>query len=397
MRQIGYSILALCVAFSSGCHVCFWGKRYSEFTSPTDIRKTHPWCLGEDALFHYPCGPNRANYGLKQTEWRDWGDAGTCYSEGSYIPPDGSTVPLREGLPSPSAPGEHSPTFQPEKPNPFRDEESQLRTPAAAAAGPMSLPSPRASNWTERDDRAPWVGTASAAASAARTRVATGSGEVRRLGDERVEQPGELKRTPGGEEAAIRVSVPYFPPPPELESAAESSRVSYVAPKTPPSTPPAQSAIKFAATARPPAPASGAAATMGGRGVLQVTDSARVFANPYMPAASVHQDQVQRRECSPRPSAPAAAAESQQDDAQALAAPKEALPKDASDNRDATAKKAKDGEATLAALESSISAGVPDQSVILVSDEEDAERQEETTLAALKTLISEGADSPPDR
>jgi hypothetical protein len=62
----------LSLTLFSGCHICCWGKRASENECPTDIRKTHYWCLGEDAVFHYPCGPDPEFYGHQPTCWREW-------------------------------------------------------------------------------------------------------------------------------------------------------------------------------------------------------------------------------------------------------------------------------------------------------------------------------------
>jgi hypothetical protein len=56
-----------------GCHS--FGplvKRDSELNCPTDIRRTVPWCAGEDAIFRCPCGPSDDFYGHKPTSWRTW-------------------------------------------------------------------------------------------------------------------------------------------------------------------------------------------------------------------------------------------------------------------------------------------------------------------------------------
>ena len=61
----------------SGCH--HYGilvKRESELNCPTDIRKTVPWCAGEDAIFKCPCGPNEQFHGHKPTSWRLWQTSG---------------------------------------------------------------------------------------------------------------------------------------------------------------------------------------------------------------------------------------------------------------------------------------------------------------------------------
>jgi hypothetical protein len=55
----------------SGCCCCM-AKRQSELNCPTDIRQTVPWCAGEDAIFHCPCGPEHQFYGYKPTCWSVW-------------------------------------------------------------------------------------------------------------------------------------------------------------------------------------------------------------------------------------------------------------------------------------------------------------------------------------
>lgn len=97
----------------SGCH---WGcltKRESELNCPTDIRKTVPWCAGEDAIFRCPCGPSQDFYGHKPTCWgqwpasgRDWRDAYCgyqmlCPMPGVMHPQVAPEEVLEEGVPNP--------------------------------------------------------------------------------------------------------------------------------------------------------------------------------------------------------------------------------------------------------------------------------------------------------
>ena len=98
MRQLGILSLIVCLTAASGCSICCWGKRATELGSPTDIRKAHFWCLGEDAIFEQPCGPSKEDYGLKATCWREWpADGGRC-RPGSC--PDGSCGPgMAPGFP----------------------------------------------------------------------------------------------------------------------------------------------------------------------------------------------------------------------------------------------------------------------------------------------------------
>lgn len=55
-----------------GCRHGLVTKYAQESCCPTDIRQTHCWCWGEDALFDTPCGPDEAYHGHKPTCWRPW-------------------------------------------------------------------------------------------------------------------------------------------------------------------------------------------------------------------------------------------------------------------------------------------------------------------------------------
>ncbi len=66
-----------CIALLTGCQdYGMLVKRESELNCPTDIRKTVPWCAGEDAVFCCPCGPNEQFHGHKPTCWRPWQSSG---------------------------------------------------------------------------------------------------------------------------------------------------------------------------------------------------------------------------------------------------------------------------------------------------------------------------------
>ena len=71
--------LLLSLALLSGCQnfYCYRAKRESEKNCPTDIRQMVPWCAGEDAIFHCPCGPDcNGYYGYKPTCWGAWTTSG---------------------------------------------------------------------------------------------------------------------------------------------------------------------------------------------------------------------------------------------------------------------------------------------------------------------------------
>ena len=70
------------IACAAGCKSQgVLAKREAEKCCPTDIRKTVPWCAGEDALFKCPCEPNAAFYGYKPTCWRTWPASGATWRD----------------------------------------------------------------------------------------------------------------------------------------------------------------------------------------------------------------------------------------------------------------------------------------------------------------------------
>jgi hypothetical protein len=126
----------------SGCYHGICGKRNSELDCPTDIRQKVPWCAGEDAVFHCPCGPTSDFYGYKPTCWKEWPAPGTvwrdaycgaCYSpavveEEIMIPSPNGTAPLYESggesLPLPTS-EEAEPTPTPSTPPELRSSRTQ--------------------------------------------------------------------------------------------------------------------------------------------------------------------------------------------------------------------------------------------------------------------------------
>ncbi len=73
MTALRYLSIIICVCLLSGCsQYGLFVKQESECNCPTDIRQTVPWCAGEDAIFHCPCGPDREFYGHKPTCWGVW-------------------------------------------------------------------------------------------------------------------------------------------------------------------------------------------------------------------------------------------------------------------------------------------------------------------------------------
>jgi hypothetical protein len=79
-RNVVALLLTVLVAAPCGC--CVSGictKRDNELCCPTDIRKTHFWCFGEDAIIHGPCGPKPELYGYEPTCWREFPIVPPCY------------------------------------------------------------------------------------------------------------------------------------------------------------------------------------------------------------------------------------------------------------------------------------------------------------------------------
>lgn len=80
--QKNFLAFTLCGSLlASGCHHGLLQKRQSEMNCPTDIRKTVPWCAGEDAIFRCPCGPSSQFYGHKPTCWGHWPTSGSDWRD----------------------------------------------------------------------------------------------------------------------------------------------------------------------------------------------------------------------------------------------------------------------------------------------------------------------------
>ncbi len=82
MHKATTSMLMMAAIAFSGCKSSgLLAKREAEKCCPTDIRKTVPWCAGEDALFHCPCEPSAEFYGYKPTCWRTWPTSGASWRD----------------------------------------------------------------------------------------------------------------------------------------------------------------------------------------------------------------------------------------------------------------------------------------------------------------------------
>ncbi|RIK74241.1 MAG: hypothetical protein DCC67_16860 [Planctomycetota bacterium] len=147
-RKVAALLLPVVLA---GCHVGVCAKRQSEECCPTDVRKTVPWCAGEDAIFQYPCGPSGDFYGHRPTCWRPWPTPAAAWRD-TYC---GVTVaaPVEEIRVLEDAPATPTPI-----PEIVPQVEPQVEPPAAppqpdagaAPAGPPVLPPPdRSAEQTE--------------------------------------------------------------------------------------------------------------------------------------------------------------------------------------------------------------------------------------------------------
>ena len=104
MRKSITVLLVAVVVPLTGCHhYGFTAKRKSELECPTDIRQTVPWCAGEDAVFHCPCGPSGHYYGARPPGWRPWPTSGAEWRDAFGAMPAAHGLPLVE----PIAPGDH--------------------------------------------------------------------------------------------------------------------------------------------------------------------------------------------------------------------------------------------------------------------------------------------------
>jgi len=144
-----YLSLICCVAIFSGCqpHGMFV-KRESEMNCPTDIRKTVPWCAGEDAIFCCPCGPNEQFHGHKPTCWRPWQSSGAEWRDFHCQP---ISLPLPEtGMPGSFPVEQVTPPIEVLSPTEVAPDiqlpDSEEREPSSSdfppTAGEESLPDP---------------------------------------------------------------------------------------------------------------------------------------------------------------------------------------------------------------------------------------------------------------
>jgi hypothetical protein len=106
MWRIGQLLVFGYLTLAAGC--CCHGvftKRENEVCCPTDIRKTHYWCFGEDAKIHGPCGPKEELYGYEPTSWREFPDvAAVCYGVEFNDSPMGVESLPEPGIQPPSFP-----------------------------------------------------------------------------------------------------------------------------------------------------------------------------------------------------------------------------------------------------------------------------------------------------
>ena len=128
LSRVGTLLIAACLVASSGC-LCrgMCTKRQSELSCPTDVRKTHFWCFGEDSIMHCPCGPKEELYGYEPTQWREFPECssypGCAVSCGGPVqpapePPIGLQQGAVEELPASGvAPGTSNPFENDAQPN----------------------------------------------------------------------------------------------------------------------------------------------------------------------------------------------------------------------------------------------------------------------------------------
>lgn len=131
-------LMAASFAVSSGCICGAFTKRDNELCCPTDVRKTHYWCFGEDAIIHGPCGPKPELYGYEPTCWREFPSVPPCYCTGCDGLP-ASAMPLNQVPPIfpteqlPPAPNQQNA-------NPFNGNMNPVHLPATSLPEQGSIP-----------------------------------------------------------------------------------------------------------------------------------------------------------------------------------------------------------------------------------------------------------------
>jgi len=118
-------LLLLASACAGGCCQAF--PVPGEGRCPTDARRIYVGA-GEEAVRRCPCGPDRAFYGHKPTDWRTWPE-GWRYGQYPCCPREGQemTIEPQEQLP---------PGIPAEVPNPFRNDSHSEAPPPAARKPP---------------------------------------------------------------------------------------------------------------------------------------------------------------------------------------------------------------------------------------------------------------------
>lgn len=162
MPALRYLVPCACILLVGGCRQYgYLVKRESELNCPTDIRQTVPWCVGEDAIFRCPCGPDGDFYGHKPTCWGVWPAPGAHWRDAFCGPlqhecvlvessePDVGRPILPDPLPTPAAepgirqrPGESEPSKQ-------EPDEIELDNPAAGEVERLPGPDISPSQKTE--------------------------------------------------------------------------------------------------------------------------------------------------------------------------------------------------------------------------------------------------------
>jgi hypothetical protein len=172
--------MLLMLAAVSGC-CCQAIPLPGEQQCPTDARRMY-WGCGEEAVRKCPCGPDRAFYGHKPTEWRSWPEGWNCGQHGwgaeggcgemieadalggiptdrinsAFEEPFGTDAPAPEVQAPPETPAPPVPSQDESNADgPFRDDplqlplpeetppaEEQPTQPESASPAPMTEPAP---------------------------------------------------------------------------------------------------------------------------------------------------------------------------------------------------------------------------------------------------------------
>lgn len=141
MRYASTSLLILVALVAGGCrHYGLLVKREAEKSCPTDIRRTVPWCAGEDAIFKCPCEPSTQFYGYRPTCWRTWPSSASAWRDMYCGNQHHEAVIMDLANQNPELIGLPPMEVAPLPPEPAVEESKEEAPPAPQASDPLPQP-----------------------------------------------------------------------------------------------------------------------------------------------------------------------------------------------------------------------------------------------------------------